>query len=558
MEALRGEVRRLLELSRDEAGITVEGEQEHPRRSFEVGDGFEPRTGDELLGARYAAALREHWIYVVLTVALAVMGAAAYLRLAEERYEATAEVFVATVPADTLRGLPVLRENMRGRNVVTAALLTTSPQVTSRVRENLRLSLAPSDVGDLVRVTPQQQSDVLSITGIGGSPEAAATIANAFADALLAERTRRFQEQLRQAMERWSRRLNAIADRAGSAEAASLSNRLADYRALSDQPDPTLEVLSAAVPPSAPAWPRPLTIMLVAVVLGVVVGGVVAMALELANPIVIRTDALTEPSGLPILARVPRLTDRETRQLLLDPGTASPRIREETRSFSAIVSGLLPNWSSPKSWSTPKTLLVTGPGAGDGSPSVAATLAGSIAQSGMSVALIDVDLKRGPLATIIDGGMSPAPSIGQILTARDASALLRRIEPISPSHRLQVLLAKDDRHLAEWLPPDRLSALAEHLKSRVHALVISAPPLPSTEMSALLDSADAVILVVALGRTRRDQLTKLGEALAMRDIAPIGYVALERRSLSTRLSRTASHVKPSVRRRWAQRAHRVT
>jgi MinD-like ATPase involved in chromosome partitioning or flagellar assembly len=178
----------------------------------------------------------------------------------------------------------------------------------------------------------------------------------------------------------------------------------------------------------------------------------------------------------------------------------------------------------------------------------------------MSVALIDMDLERGPLATIIDGGMTPAPTIGQILTARDAPSLIDRIEPISPSRGLEVLVAKDDGHLAERLPADRLSAVVEHLRSRFHALVISAPPLPSSDAVALLGSADAVILVVAIGHTRRDQLTKLREVSAMRDVASLSYVALERRSLlarlsrtASRLSRTASRLKPSVRRRWAQR-----
>jgi succinoglycan biosynthesis transport protein ExoP len=503
-------------LSSDKESLAVADMQDRPEWSFDVGDGFGSRTGDRLLGARYAAAFREHWIYVLLTVALAVVGASAYVQLAEERYEATAEVSVVPAP-DMLRG-PVPQGNVPGRDVVTAARLTKSPQVTSRVRADLRLALSPSSVGDLVRVTPRQESEALSITGIGGSPDAAATIANAFADALLAERT----------------------------------------RALSNRPDPTLEVARAAVPPSSPAWPRPLITILVAVVIGVLVGGVVAMALELANPIVMRTEALAELDGPPILARMPRLTSRETRQLLVDPGRASPVVREEARGLWEVVSGLLPNWSSPRRWSTPNCLLVTSAGRRDGAASIAATLAGSIAQSGMSVALIDVDLERGPIARIIDGGIRPAPSIGQILTARDASALLDRIEPISPSRRLEVLVAKDDGHLAERLPPDRLPSLVEYLKSRFHVLVISAPPLPSTDAVALLGSADAVILVVAMGRTRRDQLTRLREVPAMRDVASLGYVALERRSLLARLPRTASHLKPSARRRWAQRAHRLS
>jgi polysaccharide biosynthesis transport protein len=259
------------------------------------------------------------------------------------------------------------------------------------------------------------------------------------------------------------------------------------------------------------------------------------VGLEIANPLVMRAEAIAERNGRPILARMPRLTDREARAALLDPRKAPLNSREPIRTFWANLGALLPNQSEAR------TFLVTSPGEGEGSPAVAAVLAGLIARSGTSVALMDADLERGALAAIVDGEAASVASVGQLLASKDDPVSLDGVKPIATSHPLRVLLANpEDRHLTEWLPPERLSALVVQLKSQVHALVISAPQLPAAETTILIDLTDTVIIAVAVGRTRRDRLTQLREALAGRDIVPVGYVALERQSLSTRISRMFS------------------
>jgi capsular polysaccharide biosynthesis protein len=430
--------------------------------------------------------------------------------------------------------------------VVAAGLLIESPEITSRVRRELGLMrLEPSEVRGLIRASPDRRTGVLSITGIGGSPEVAAAIANAFAEALLAFRTQRFQEQLERAIERTSTRAAAIGDGRNRAEAEMLSTRLADYRALTDQPDPTVELVSAAAQPAAPAWPRPLATLLVAGVGGLLLGCVVAVALEQRTPIIVRTDELAEPDGPPILARMPMLANREVRELLVDPEPASAQLRERVRPLSAVVGGLLPNWSQTR------TLLITSADERDRSPAVAAVLASRIARTGMGVALVDLDLERGPLAAIVDGVANRGPSVGQLLMSTNARELLDSVAPVSSSHELRVFLARGDRHLSGWMPPHRISALARELQPRVDALVISAPPLPATESWAVLNSADAVIVVVGIGRTRRDRLTNVRQVLGLSDREPLGYVVLERPGVRESLARITSHLRRSRRRRPA-------
>ena len=483
---------------------------------------------DEKQSARYLLAIREHWIYVAAATVLAIAAAATYAVLADERYEATADVLVSPVSSDTLVGLPVIRESLFGRPVVTVARLTKSPQVASRVRKSLRLSSAPSAVSELITVTPQPQSDIVSITATSGSPEAAAGIANAFARALVAERTERFQQQLRTVINSLSSRLDAIDTRLGSSEAATLANRLADYRALSGNRDPTLEIVSPAVPPSTPVWPRPLLSIAVAAVIGLLLGAGIAVGLEIANPIVMRAESAVEQGGPPILTRMPQLTDDDIRAALSDPNDVPPETRTPIRMLWANL-GSLPG-------SQARTLLITSAGDGDGSLGVAAVLATLMSRAGMRVMLIDADLERSPLAALVDGNVASVSSFRHVLAAEDA--------PVSPSTgplvptRLQVLLGNpEDRDMTTWLPPDRLSELVAHLKRQVDALVISAPPPPAADTTVLADLADAVIVTVALGHTRRDELTGLRQALAERGVIPAGLVVLDRPSLSARIAR---------------------
>jgi polysaccharide biosynthesis transport protein len=469
--------------------------------------------------ARLGSALRTHWPYVLLTMALAVAGAVAYMVLAEERYEARAEIYVAPVPPAEFAALPALRASAFAHSVPAAVGLTESPRVIARVRSRLGISGSRSAIADSVDVEPRADVNMLRIVGVAGTPQAAARIANAFAAGLVVERTRRFQERLRRATQRTAARLDALGADAQDAEAASLANRLADYHALAGAPDPTIEVVRTAEPPSSPAWPRPAVIVVFAVTLGLLIGGVVAVALELLNPTLISADMLAVPSGPRLLARIPRPSREETRRLLLAPAMVDD-LPEPVRQLSDSIALILRNGSGPK------TFLVTSADAREGAAIVAATVAGLIADGGVPVALLDVDFERAPLRAIVKGNGAPAPSVGELLTSGHGRYLhhLHRFET-GPRRLRLVLAAPSDHQLRP--SPYGVEALASELKSRVGALVISTPPLPAKETAALLGLADVVIVVVALNRTRRDRLTELRRMLALRHVEPNGYVALE-------------------------------
>ena len=480
---------------------------------------------------RYLLAIQERWVFISLAVLLAIGGAIAYSELKEDRYEASADVLVSPVGADTLVGLPVLRESPFGRSVVTAARLTQSPQVASRAGKALNMSIHASKLDTLIRVTPQEQSSIVTITGTAASAEDAARIANAFARALLAERSERLRKQVRRVVTSLSRRLRSIDD-TRSPEATALSNRIADYRALYDEEDPTLELVSPALPATEPAGPSVLFSVAIAVMIGLAIGIGTAVALEFGQPIVLRAESLMEEQGAPVLARLREPTTDDVRATFSDPDKVPSNVKEPIRTLWASLRTATQHRGG-------RTFLFTQSddrlGDERGSVATAALLAASMARGGERVVLLDADLTRRPLSSMVDGDVPSVVSVGKALASvTDGSSTAVD----QPSSRLAIVLARpDDRHVPEWLPPDRLAALVGELAKTADAVVVSAPPLPAAETTVLADIADAVVITVELGRTRRRQLARLRTAFTERGVVPAGYVVLERRSLFARMSR---------------------
>jgi capsular polysaccharide biosynthesis protein len=488
---------------------------------------------------RYLQALQARWIYVVIAVGLSVTAATIATLLASPRYEAGADVLIDPVPTGTLVGLPVFHDQGSGSSVVTAARLASSPQVAARARATLGLKNAPP-----VTITPQQQSSIVTITGSSSSADEAARIANAFAQALVADRSALYQQALLRITGGLSRRLSA----ANGAEAVAIANQLAAFRALSNQTDPTLAIVSPAVPPTSKSSPRPLLNLAIAVIIGLLLGVGIALGIEMVSPRVLRADTLLEEGGLPLLARMPRPTSDAVRAALVDPH----ELPVDTRSSMRALWGKVGSPDSRREEAL--TILVAGAGAEhNGAPAVAAVLAAIISRAGTSVALIDADLERGPLAAMIDSDLASTISLGKLLRS-DHERAIGTSEAArgraQPDH-LRALLVEPQDRVGEWLSPYRLASLVAQMKSQIDTIVISAPPPPAAELTTLADHADAIIVVIELGVTSRDGLAQLLQSLAERNVTPAGFVALDQPSLRARIADAPSTLRPAQQRRWA-------
>jgi Mrp family chromosome partitioning ATPase len=495
--------------------------------------------GERRGAGRYFQALREHWPFVIGTVALAVTAALAYAVLADKRYEAQADILVTPVSGDdeTFAGISVLRETVEARSVLTVARLVTAPQVADSVKRRLGLIVDRNELLDDIEVRPQEQSNILTVTATARTPADAAALANAFAQVLIERRTAAFQQSLQAVLGRLASRLRELpATTTPSAEAAALSGRVSELRGLVGLRDPTLEIANRAVPPQEAAWPRPVLSVVVGALAGVLLGMGIAVGLEILNPLVLREEDLALEYGVPVLARLPRIKAKQLREYIRS-GSLPADVMDGFRMLWANLVG--PRLSE----SLPQTVLVTSAGGREEKTLTAVGLSASLALGGTRVALVDADV-RSP---------GVAPALGELARGRDGLAgvvlgdtsvedALLDLPRYGGSLRMLVPGA-GDAEMVDLLQAANVDRLLAELKLYVDVVVLDAPPAAeAAEGLSLASASDAVLVVVRLGRTRRDDLSRLMRLLGQHGLVPAGFVAVTSKRVRGSGGARSSHV----------------
>jgi len=165
---------------------------------------------------------------MLLAATLIVAGAAAaagYGLTAPKQYDATAKLLVTPVAASdpTFAGFDLLRDPR------SAAALVRTPEVATAVRTQLGLDRSASSLLHDIH-TRVENGNVVDVTAEDTAAVSAAQLANAFVDALIAQRTATFQSEL----------------------SAALARAPSDaLRRLQGRPDPTLHRASTALAPAS-------------------------------------------------------------------------------------------------------------------------------------------------------------------------------------------------------------------------------------------------------------------------------------------------------------------
>ena len=289
---------------------------------------------------------------------------------------------------------------------------------------------------------PQAQSNILTIVAEAADASRAAALANAFAVSIVAQRTELFRKQLSEVTGRLEARLNVIPEKT-SPEALAISQRLGSLRALSGSGDPTLAVAVPAEVPQSPVWPRPAMSIAVAFIASLLLASGLALALEVFHPRIRNEDTLLLEHRLPILARVPRM-DNKTLHDYLTMQALPPVVLESYRT-------LLVNLGAAGSGTSyPQTILITSAVTGDGKTMTAVNLATTLAKANMRVILVDGDLRR-PMVGSIMGVPRLRGTFANVLlgtsSVEDAVVPARTIRRPAPCPRL------DARERAPHRPP---------------------------------------------------------------------------------------------------------
>lgn len=466
----------------------------------------------------YFEAIRAgRWIIVSALVACLGM-ALLYLAQADKVYEASADLLISP-QSDLPVAVPgVIRESSDPtRDVETVARLATSPPVSRRVIDKLGLDTTVRGVGKKVDVQPLAQSNIVTITAQGSTPEEAKRLADAFGTEFVAYRTERLHEELDPLIKNLEPLVQGTPSADQLANPSSPASRLQVLQSLRTGNDPSVSMESEAELPNSASSPRPLLTTAAAIIGGLVIGLVGAFALQLLDPRLRREDQLRARFRLPILARIPLERRRRPRPLL--PSELSLGALDGYQALRAALT------TSRRDSLSGRVLLVTGPSPGDGKTTAAINLASTVAAAGKRVILIEADSRRPSIGRALD--MEAEVGLASVVTGR--RYLVDALMPVGGEDaKLRVLLnAANEAPAADvlsHLSADTLLLQAQRLADWV---IVDSPPLNHVaETLALAQAVDDLLIVVRVGKTNFRDLTELSEMLAQQDIVPTGFVVL--------------------------------
>lgn len=258
---------------------------------------------------------------------------------------------------------------------------------------------------------------------------------------------------------------------------------------------PDARIISEAVPPTAPAFPRPRLVLSVAFTVSSIVALVAVHFAELAEKGFRTGEDLREGLGLAPLAILPRLPRRG------EHGPESHVVERPTGRFAEGIRAVLPSLLGSSTGGPGRVVLVTSCLPGEGKTTLAMCLGRLAASEGLRTLLIDADLRRPRIGEFL--GTTPRPGLVELL---HGESTLEHVLAVDAATGLVVLpgsprLARPTRLLG----PDGLGRLLAACRKRFDLVLIDSAPLRAVADARLIAPlVDRALLVVRWGTTPRE------------------------------------------------------
>jgi len=455
------------------------------------------RTESEALTARdyLQPAWDRKWL--ILAFALIVTAATViYSRSLPDQYVAKTQLFLQSSALDQL--LSGVKPEQTDRATLNQSKLLESESVTRSAAKHLSFEADPEALLNDIKATPEEGSDFLSVSATREDPEQAQELANAVAHAFARIQGQAAQDRAAEALKAAEAQLKKVqGDPLQAGQEQELETTIRDLRLITDLPAANIIQVDPADTPTSPSSPKPVRNGIFAFLVSLLIGVAGAYLLGRIDRRLRRPEDIEEAYGWPVIATISHSRDPAPRNG--EQNLFSQELREDFRSLRTNLE--LEGLDRPL-----RTIVVVSAVAGEGKSMVVRNLALAYGEAGMTVAVVEGDLRRPSLAGLF--GVAPEPGLTDALLGRHELASLLQSAQV-PAMGNQVVMTQD--------PRPGVATMLETIESQVHVLPSGDEPanppavLASDEMRALLDKLSVYDVV----------LVDSPPLLAVSDIVPL-------------------------------------
>jgi capsular exopolysaccharide synthesis family protein len=485
--------------------------------------GLEPATREHvsLLGV----LRRRAWIIVLVTL-LAGGAAAAFAYATRNTYDSTAKLLFRQSIGAELNALGLLpgtydSDNLALDNVEVVGSRHVADATAQRLKA-LGEDVDGEDVADDVTVKLAKNSDVVDVTAKATDRRDAARLATIYAEEASKIANESEQQQAARVLDNLQRQYDALPEvQKDLPRGRKLQEHIQRTTTIADVGVGSPRIIQSGVLPTSRSG-NPIETILLGVLFGMLLGGGLALVREQSDRKLRRTGQVTAAFEAPVLTTVPRSRALKRNKPFPD---LPPQIAE---AFRMLQMNLRFARDEPV-----RSVLVTSARTGEGKTTVAWNLAAAAASGGLSVALVEADLRRPSLASRYD--LEAAPGLAEALQGEvSISAATQTIQPmpgtanpVGHPRPLDVIVAGQPAP-NPWalMQSSVMVRLLDVLRKDHDIVVIDTPPIPHVaDAISLVRHVDGVLVTASVNSTRGPEASRLRDQLQGLDANVLGVVA---------------------------------
>jgi len=296
-----------------------------------------------------------------------------------------------------------------------------------------------------------------------------------------------------------------------------LDDRIKELNVTEDVGALNISILEVARAADKPSKPQKARIMAITLVLGLMLGGGLALLRDWLDQTLRSAEEISAMLGMPVLGVVPSMSRGQN---VVQRGQ---RVHLDSHSIAAEAYRTIRTavfFGAPKDEA--KTILVTSPGPVDGKTTLASNLAIAMAQAGQKILVLDADFRR-PMQHVIFETNHQDKGLSSLLAG--TTTLEEAIQATKVEGLDLLPCGPNVPNPSELLNSETFAKVLEQLSNKYDRVIIDSPPvIPVTDSQILAAICDVTLLVLRAEKSTRKVSQRARDGLLSVGARIIGVV----------------------------------